>query len=122
MKNFIQPGNNITLPASPYAVDSGGLVLAGQLFGIACGDAENGAEVTIQTEGVFALPKPAADVFTLGAPVYANVIAQEVQSHGDTDSNSAGETAALIGVAVEAAGAGATSVKVKLSPSPVTLV
>lgn len=114
MKNYVQPGVNLTLSASPYAVDSGQGVLAGQLFGIACGDAENGAEVTIQTEGVFDIAKDSADVFTLGAPVYFDTATKTARSHTDTDSNSAGESEACIGVAVEAAGAGASTVRVKL--------
>lgn len=114
MKNYIAPGVNITLPASPYAVDSGEGVLAGQLFGIACGDAENGAEVTIQTEGVFDIAKDSDDVFTLGAPVYFDTATKTARSHGDADSNSAGDSEACIGVAIAAAGAGASTVRVKL--------
>jgi predicted RecA/RadA family phage recombinase len=121
MKNYVQPGNNITLAASPYAVDSGEGVLVGQLFGVACGDAANGAEVDIATVGVFDLAKTSAAVFTVGAPVYFDAATQTCRSGNDDDSNSAGDNEALIGVAVAAAGAGATTVRVKLG-TPVTLV
>lgn len=120
MKNYIQPGNNLTL-AAPYAVDSGQGVLIGQIFGVACGDAENGAEVDISTVGVFDLAKPSAAIFTVGAPVYFDVATLTCRSGETEDSNSAGDNEAIIGVAVAAAGAGATTVRVKLG-HPVTLV
>lgn len=113
MKNYVQPGVNLTV-AAPYAVDSGQGVLIGQLFGVACADAENGADVDISTEGVFDIAKPSADVFTVGAPVYFDTATKTVRSHTDADSNSAGASEATIGVAVAAAGAGQTTVRVKL--------
>ncbi len=120
MKNFVQPGDNLTV-AAPYAVDSGEGVLIDQLFGVACGDAANGAQVDICCTGVFAIAKPSADVFTVGQPVAFDITTKTARSGNDTDSNSAGDSEATIGVCVEAAGAGATSVKVKLAPSPVAL-
>lgn len=120
MKNLVQKGDTLTL-AAPYAVDGGEGVLIGLLFGVACGDAENGAEVDVATVGVFDIAKPSADVFTVGAPVYFDTTSKTARSGTDTDSNSAGDNEALIGVAVAAAGAGATTVRVKLG-APVTLV
>jgi predicted RecA/RadA family phage recombinase len=38
MKNFVQPGNTITLTA-PYAVASGDGLLVGYIFGVAAGTA-----------------------------------------------------------------------------------
>ncbi|MBN8606229.1 MAG: DUF2190 family protein [Caulobacterales bacterium] len=113
MKNFVQSGNNLTV-AAPYAVESGQVVLIGQLAGVACGDADNGAQVDIATVGVFEIAKPSADVFTVGAPVYFDTATKTARSGGDTDSNSAGDWEAQIGVCVEAAGAGASTVRVKL--------
>lgn len=120
MKNFVQMGNNLTL-AAPYAVDAGQGVLIGQIFGVAAGDADNGADVDISTVGVFDLAKGPGDVFAVGAPVYFDVELRLCRSSGDQDSNSAGTNEALIGVAVAAVGAGATTVRVKLG-TPVTLV
>lgn len=119
MKNYVQPGNNLTV-AAPYAVDSGQGVLIGQLFGIACGDAENGAEVDIATVGVFDIAKPANAVFAVGEAVYFDTAAKQARAANDTDSNSAGDWEAQIGVCTEAAGAGASTVRVKLS-TPVAL-
>ncbi len=120
MKNYIQPGNNLTV-AAPYAVDSGQGVLIGQIFGVACGDAAPAAEVDIATVGVFDLAKPSAAIFTVGAPVYFDTATLTCRSGNDDDSNSAGDNEALVGVCVQAAGVGASTVRVKLG-TPVTLV
>jgi len=119
MKNFVQPGNNLTV-AAPYAVDSGEGVLIGQLFGIACGDADNGAEVDIATVGVFDIAKPSAVTFAVGEAVYFDTGAKQARAANDTDSNSAGAYESQIGVCVQAAGAGASTVRVKLG-APVAL-
>ena len=108
MKNYIQPGVNLTLPA-PEAILSGQGVVVGSIFGIASGDAAIGADVDLVTEGVFELPKVGANAFTLGAKVYF-----------DDATNLATTTAAgnnYIGVAVAAAIAGLATVKVRLNGS-----
>lgn len=69
MKNYIQPGDMLTIPA-PAAVSSGDGVLADVLFGVAGADAESGAYVAIATTGVFSLPKLNAQEWTVGAPIY----------------------------------------------------
>lgn len=114
MRNFVSEGVNVTLAASPYAVESGQGVLIGQLFGVANSDADNGAEVVITTEGCFDLAKPSNVTFGVGEPVYFDIGAKQARAANDTDSNSAGAYEAQIGVAVAAAGAGQTTVRVKL--------
>lgn len=69
MKNYIQDGNSITLPA-PYAVTSGGGVLVGKIFGIAVADAASGAPVAIDRGGVFEHAKTSAQAWTVGALIY----------------------------------------------------
>ena len=69
MKNFVQPGRNVTVIA-PAAVKSGDLVIVGKLFGVAATDADSGAPVEICTEGVFTLPKVAEQAWTQGAAIY----------------------------------------------------
>ncbi len=69
MKNYIQPGEKITVPA-PAAVASGDGVLVGSLFGVAATAAASGADVTIVRKGVFSLKKLSAQAWTLGAKVY----------------------------------------------------
>lgn len=113
MKNFVQPGNNLTV-AAPYAVNSGEGVLVGQLFGIAASDADNGADVDIATVGVFDIAKPSTHQFAVGAPVYFDTATKTARSHGDADSNSVGASEACIGVAVATASSSASTVRVKL--------
>lgn len=69
MKNFIQAGDNITVPA-PATIASGAGVLVGSLFGIANSDATSGEPVVISTQGVFDLPKEATDAIAIGDAVY----------------------------------------------------
>ena len=69
MKNYIQPGDTLTIPA-PAAVLSGEPVVAGDIRGIASGDAASGAPVDVKCSGVFTLPKVAANGFVLGGKVY----------------------------------------------------
>ncbi len=120
MKTSIQPGNNLDV-AAPYAVESGQGVLLGLIFGVAAHDADNGAELTISTVGVYDLAKWNTAVFTVGAPVYFDVATKSARSGESEDSNSSGESEVLIGVAVAAAGAGGSTVRVKLG-NPVALV
>lgn len=69
MKNYIQPGDSVTVPA-PYDVNSGDLVVVGDLFGAAQFSAKAGEGVEIATKGVFELPKVSAQAWTVGAKVY----------------------------------------------------
>ncbi|MGY6662219.1 MAG: DUF2190 family protein [Glycocaulis sp.] len=104
MKNYVQPGRTLTVPA-PALVISGGVVIAGRLKGVANGDAAIGDPVDVTVEGVFELAKVAAESFAVGDPVYFDASA-ELATSDDEDN-------ADIGYAVEAAGAGAASVRVR---------
>jgi predicted RecA/RadA family phage recombinase len=108
MKNYIQPGNNITV-AAPAAVTSGAGVILGDLFGVANGDAESGADVVLSTVGVFELPKTTADDIAAGDTVYWDDSESEV-TLTSTDNTK-------VGVAIAAAGAGTTTAKVRLNGS-----
>ncbi|MEM1131135.1 MAG: DUF2190 family protein [Pseudomonadota bacterium] len=108
MRNFIQPGHNVTVPA-PAAVASGDGVLVGSMFGIANGDAENGADVVLSMVGVYTMPKTPANDIAVGAAVYWN------SSAGEVTSTASGNT--RIGVAIAAAGAGVTTIRVRLNGS-----
>ncbi|WP_065383235.1 DUF2190 family protein [Hyphomonas sp. ND6WE1B] len=108
MKNFIQPGHTLTVPA-PAAVSSGDLVIVGSLFGVASGDADNGDDLDLVTGGVFTLPKLTTAVFTVGEDVYWDAAAEQCEEQGSTGAD------LKIGVCVAAAGNGATSVAVRLS-------
>ncbi|AXQ95684.1 DUF2190 family protein [Cereibacter azotoformans] len=106
MKNFVQPGDTLTIPA-PASVLSGQPVIAGEIVGIASGDAASGAAVDVATSGVFELPKVAADAVTLGAPIYWDAEA-ELATTTETDN-------IKLGVAVAAAAASTATVRVRLS-------
>src|SRR6056297_96970 len=110
MKNYVQPGNTITLTA-PYEVASGDGMLVGAIFGVAAGDAASGATVEAALTGVFDLTKIGSQAWTVGAKVYWD------------DTNKRCTTVATdntpIGVAVEAVagGAGDTIGRVRLNGS-----
>jgi predicted RecA/RadA family phage recombinase len=104
MKNFIQPGETITLPA-PYTVASGDGMLIGVIFGVANSDAVLGNNADLTTEGVFTLPKASVSI-TLGAKLYWDDAARKVTT------TSAGNL--YIGAAVEAAATVALTVAVRL--------
>ena len=69
MKNYVQRGDTLTLPA-PAAIVSGGVVIVGSIIGIANGDAANGAPVDLDVVGVFSLPKVSALAINAGDAVY----------------------------------------------------
>lgn len=108
MKNFIQPGDTLTLPA-PAAIASGEATLIGAIFGVASNDAASGVPVAFATRGVFTLPKVAVDNVTLGAPLYWDATAKKVTIDDNTGANP------KVGVAVAAAAASTTSVAVRLN-------
>lgn len=103
MKNFVQPGHNVTLIAHKD-VKSGDGVVVGKLFGIATGDAATGRTLTIATDGVYHLPKKAGDAIPLGAFVFFDSASGEFSSAG----------AEKVAIAVEAAGTAETYVAAKL--------
>jgi len=77
MRNKVQKGNVITV-AAPYAVTSGAGMLVGALFGIAAGDAANGAQVEIDREGVFDIAAVTADTGAVGVKVYWDNAAKKI--------------------------------------------
>ena len=94
MKNFIQCGDRIQVPA-PYDVLSGAGALVGSMFGVAVTDALSGADVVLAMEGVFNLKKTSAQAWTVGAKIYWDNSAKEATTV------SSGNT--LIGVATAVA-------------------
>lgn len=71
MKNYIQPGKVVTVPA-PRNLSSGELVVVGLLAGVAQHDALSGDDVEIVTEGVYDLAKTSAQAWaTVGLAIYA---------------------------------------------------
>jgi predicted RecA/RadA family phage recombinase len=75
--NFVKPGENLTVTANAE-VESGELVVIGNLAGVALNNAANGAEVVIATTGVFTLTKTSALEINVGDFVYAAATAGDV--------------------------------------------
>ena len=106
MKNLVQQtGRNITV-AAPYNVTSGDGCLVGSLFGIASNTVLSGAQVPIDTGGVYAIKKTAAQTFAQGAKVYWDNTAKSVTSVSSANT--------LIGVATVAAAGGDATATVRL--------
>jgi predicted RecA/RadA family phage recombinase len=107
MKNYIQPGHMMTVPAPTGGVSSGDGVLTGALFGVAATDAAETVSVEIAMTGVFTLPKKAADVAALGAKLYWD------NTNKHVTVTAAGNT--LIGAAFKAAAGPDATVAVRLN-------
>ncbi|MGA0545649.1 DUF2190 family protein [Brevundimonas sp. VNH65] len=108
MRNFIQPGNTLTLPA-PADVLSGAGVLIGSIFGVANGDAVSGEPVDLDVVGVFELPKISALAIAIGDKVYWQAAEAAVSK------TASGNT--YIGVAVSAAANPSAKVQIRLNGS-----
>ena len=105
MKNFVQKGDNVTIPA-PIAVASGDVLVIGDLHGIVAGDAAEDEPCDLVTVGVFSLPKVGANSFAVGDKVYWDA-ATRLATSVVTDNTH-------IGTAVKIAVSGSASVETKL--------
>lgn len=105
MKNFVQPGENLTLVA-PRKLTSGAGFLVGSIFAVASTDAESGATVVGVTEGVLDIAK-AAGAVTPGAKAYWDNTAFVVTT------NASGTVP--IGAFTQAAASGDATGRVKLT-------
>ncbi|MBF0399669.1 MAG: DUF2190 family protein [Magnetococcales bacterium] len=105
MRNYIQPGDTVTVVA-PVAVNSGDGLLVGTLFGVALSTVAISTNVEIITEGVVDLPKAAVAV-TQGAKVYWDNTAKNVTTTAGANT--------LIGCAIVAAAVGDGTVRVRLN-------
>ena len=106
MRNYVQPGERITVTAEA-AASAGDGVKVGSLFGIAFGDAAIGDQLTLATTGVYEMPKVSTDDIAVGAAVYWR------SSDGAVTTTASGNT--KIGLAVTAAGNPSASVNVRLN-------
>lgn len=106
MKNFIQPGDVVTVIAPTGGVSSGDGVIVGSLFGIAAKTAAQGESVELATTGVYDLPKLSSAVITAGARVSWDTAGKQVVLPD--------EDMYPIGIALIAAGNGITTVRVRL--------
>lgn len=107
MQNYIESGENPTLTAPAGGVQSGHAYLIGAMFVVACISALEGELFTARREGIFELPKTAANSPAQGAKAYWNDTAKEITT------TASGNT--LVGFFSEAAGAGTTTARVLLT-------
>ncbi len=108
MKNFVQPGETITLTA-PYALNPGDGCLVGTIFGVSCGTYANGAvdaEVYVD-DSVFDITALTTDVIAQGAAVYWDNANKRITS------SAAGNT--KVGVVTVAKANGDTTARVRLN-------
>ncbi len=110
MKNFVQEGRTVTATAAAD-ISGGAGMLTGSLFGVACHDALNGAEVEIQVDGVFDMDKDtsAGSAVTAFGNVYWDDTAKKVTGDAAAGANT------LIGVAMAAAADGDATARVRLN-------
>lgn len=108
MKNYIQPGHVLTIPAAAVTA-SGEVVVAGSIVGIAAGSAAIGADLDICLGGVYELPKVDALAIAAGDKVYFDAVTKLV------NKTAAGNT--LLGVAVAAAANPSATARVRLNAS-----
>ena len=87
MKNFVAPGNTITVVAPASGVLSGELILVGAIAGVANGDAVAGAPVELSVEGVFDLAKTPGDAFTQGGVAKAVIDQRPASSTPECTQN-----------------------------------
>ena len=77
MKNYLQLGDNITLPA-PANVTSGDGALIGAIFGVASTTEAAGVDCVFVRVGVFILPKAAGAAWAAGQKLYWDNTAKNV--------------------------------------------
>ena len=116
MKNYIQPGDCLTVPAPTGGTVSGGLYLVGSIVGVAATTEEAGDPVVLKTEGVFELAKVNAQAWSVGDPIYMNTTSRNA-------TNASATGVVLIGVATEEAANPSSAGRVRLNgvsaPEPV---
>lgn len=105
-KNFIQPGDTLTLTAPVGGVVSGQPVLIGNIFAIALTSAAAGETFEGKTSGVWESDKVSAEAWTVGQAIYWN--AGQAKLTGTAQGNT------LVGAATEIAANPSATGKVKL--------
>lgn len=105
MKNFVQPGDVISVTA-PYTLASGDGCLVGSLFGVACAAAANAAAAEIKTTGVFDITALSTDTGSAGTKMYWDNTNKRLTTTASGNS--------LIGVLTAAKANGETTARVRL--------
>jgi predicted RecA/RadA family phage recombinase len=107
-RNWRQQGAVLTATAPAGGLTSGEGYLTGVCFGVAATDALEGAEVELNIEGVWSLPKAAGVVVTFGDALYWASATENVTTTATANTR--------IGFAARAAVAADATVDVRLCP------
>ena len=99
MKNYIKPGNTLSLLA-PYDVLAGGGFKVGSIIAIAATDALNGAAVEGNVQGCFTVAKADSQAWAVGDKVYWDNAAKNFTT------TAGGNTLAGVAITANAATAG----------------
>lgn len=118
MKNFIQPGDTIEVPAAAAAVASGQVVVIGALLAVANHPADVGEPFNAKLSGVFELPKAAGSAWVKGQPLMWDASAA---AFAPVAATAAGDVTGAGAVAWEPAAAGDKLGQVRLSGIPGTV-
>jgi predicted RecA/RadA family phage recombinase len=113
MKNYIQPGNIVTLTTGTYEVKAGDLFQRGGFIGVVVADASFSSDVEVAIVGVFELKKAAVQ-FDEGEKVYWDPLAADGAGRCTTTDT---ETV-LLGLATEGAATNDATVRVRFSGVP----
>lgn len=108
MKNFVQPGNFMTVTLAAAIVSGAGLLVV-DTFGVAAKSGAIGEEIELALEGVFTLPK-AGVALDQGEKVYWDNTAKNI-----TDVAMGNK---LVGVCFKSELLAATTVQVRLMDAP----
>ena len=106
MKNFVQPGDVITMTIPSGGLAAGAGYLNGYLFGVAAVGGAEGEEDEFSTRGVFDLPKKAGDTPAVGARLYWDATNHELTTTASGNTR--------VGVALKAALSGDATVRIRL--------
>lgn len=106
MQNFVQRGDVLPL-TTPTAVEAGGVVIAGNLVGIASTHAPAGSAVECALVGVFDLPKKSGESFAQGDALFWDAAAATATLTAEGNTR--------LGTAASAALASATAADVRLT-------
>jgi predicted RecA/RadA family phage recombinase len=111
MKNQIQHGDAINVPAPAGGIVSGNGYLFGNMFGIAAINGAQGDIVPLWLVGCYTLNKNAAEAWNIGDEVYWDNTAKLVTTNGAAGGNT------KIGIAIAGAANPSSSGNVRLNGS-----
>lgn len=106
MKNYVQPGNSISIPAPTGGVVSGVPVIIGSLAGVPGTTAAEGADFEYHLVGVYDIDKATGAAWAIGDKIYWDAVAKK------GTKTTSGNT--LFAVATAVAASGDTTGRIRL--------